>query len=105
MFHLNFFHHSYTQQNEENMYFIDTQVQINGQSFQPNITSLNKKEAKANAAKYALQRMGFLPDTPSQPMQQAPQPVPPVQQMSMTQSYMAPPMQNPMGFSAPNTFQ
>lgn len=66
------------------------QVQINGQIFQPNTTSLNKKEAKANAAKYALQRMGFLPDVPTQaPQSYPPQPVPaPVQQMPIGQPYM-----------------
>lgn len=35
---------------------------LNGQSYQPNTTSLNKKEAKAAAAKHALQTMGFLQD-------------------------------------------
>lgn len=44
------------------------QVIINGQVFQPNTTSLNKKEAKAAAAKFALQQMGYLPDVPIQSM-------------------------------------
>lgn len=63
------------------------QVQINGQIFQPNTTSLNKKEAKAHAAKFALQRMGFLPDVPTQAPQPVPPPQAPVQQMPMGQPY------------------
>lgn len=75
------------------------QVQINGQIYQPNTTSLNKKEAKANAAKFALQRMGFLSDVPAQaPQSYPPQPVPPpVQQMPIGQPYMH---NKTMGYSA-----
>lgn len=70
-------------------YFIK-KVQINGQMFQPNTTSLNKKEAKANAAKFALQKMGFLPDVPTQaPQSYPPQPVPPPVQPYIHNNTMA----------------
>lgn len=60
-------------------------VTINGQSYQPNTTSLNKKEAKSAAAKYALQTMGYLSDAPTtpqlhiQPPAPVPQPIHPIQ--------------------------
>lgn len=72
-------------------------VTINGQVYQPNVTSLNKKEAKASAAKFALQKMGFLPDAPMQIIQ-PPQPVQPPQQ------YAVPPAQNALNFAASNAF-
>lgn len=58
------------------------QVEISGQYYQTNTTSLNKKEAKAAAARYALQQMGYLPRVESaaaqqQPAQPAPVPAPP----------------------------
>lgn len=69
------------------MYFlcVHFQVSINGQIYQPNVTSLNKKEAKASAAKFALQKMGFISE-PSLQAPPQPQPVPAPQQPFTGQS-------------------
>lgn len=89
--------------NKSFIYFV--QVDIGGQTFQPNTTSLNKKEAKALAAKYALQQMGYLPHVQTdpipqqqqQPVQQAPvfqpqqQYQPQSQQQQQAPSMMLPP--------------
>lgn len=38
---------------------------MNGQAYQPTIPSLNKKEAKAVAARYALEQMGLFSGPPT----------------------------------------
>lgn len=55
------------------------------------MTSLNKKEAKAAAAKYALQQMGFISDTVQ--AMPAPQPV------QAPQPLIGQPLPNAMNFS------
>jgi len=44
------------------------QATVNGQTFQPTVAVDNKKDAKANAAWYALQEMGFIKKDISDPL-------------------------------------
>lgn len=43
-------------------------VVANGNEYQPTIASVTKKEARANAATFALQEMGFLKKDPNNPL-------------------------------------
>ena len=41
---------------------------VNGITYQPTVALDNKKEAKANAAWFALQEMGFVKPDPANPL-------------------------------------
>ena len=47
---------------------VSFQASVNGQSFQPTIAVMDKKDAKANAAWLALQEMGFVKKDPANPL-------------------------------------
>ena len=44
----------------QNSCHFSTQAVVNGNTFQPAVAVDNKKEAKANAAWFALQELGFV---------------------------------------------
>ena len=47
---------------------ISFQANVNGHAFQPAIAVDSKKDAKANAAWFALQEMGFVKKDPGNPL-------------------------------------
>ena len=55
----------FVQENKKRYIF---KVVVNGNEYQPTIASGPKKEARANAATFALQEMGFLKKDPNNPL-------------------------------------
>ena len=46
----------------------DFKVTVDGKAYQPSVACDNKKKAKADAATYALQQLGFMAVDPNNPL-------------------------------------